>query len=70
VTLFVAVGVGAGAGELMGKRDRLRIEAIQRGEIAPIAPKREPKPVGRRFFPLHTLQTLGLLGPGPVRRKK
>ena len=55
---------------MMGKRDRLRIEAIQRGEIAPIAPKREPKPVGRRFFPLHTLQTLGLLGPGPVRRKK
>ncbi|KKL53970.1 hypothetical protein LCGC14_2270090 [marine sediment metagenome] len=54
----------------MGKRDRLRIEAIRRGGIAPIAPKREPKPVRERFFPLQTLQTLGLLGPGPVRRRK
>lgn len=55
----------------LGKRNRLRVEAIQRGEIAPIAPKGEVKRVERQLSPPPlTLQSLGLLGAGSVGRKR
>lgn len=56
----------------MGRRNRLRSEAIQRGEVAPFVPKREPKVAGELGVPLVTLRTLrslGLVGPNDARRK-
>lgn len=56
----------------MGRRNRLRIEAIQAGREKPIGPQRVGKPELRRLAyeaDLAALKKLGLASPQAIRRK-
>ncbi len=56
----------------MGERNRRRIEAIERGEVKPIAPQRVGKPEMRKIAReagIAALKVLGLAPPQAIRRK-